>query len=123
MERTTLDDIIQHLRIPHRRRQSIERELRSHLEETRRELELSGWRPEEAERESLNRLGDPREIADGFARVYRPSRRTQVGLAMALATGMLLGMWGIGGSLASATSAHSRVHAHPAHVTHHVTRP
>jgi hypothetical protein len=93
-------------------------ELRSHLQEAQQELEQAGWRPDDAARESLLRLGDPSEIVDGFEQVYRPSRRKQLGLAFALATGMLLGVYGIGGSLASAkpttgqhTAKHSQVHA------------
>lgn len=118
MERNTLDELNHTLRVPRRSRQTITRELRAHVDDVRRELELSGWNPEDAERESVERLGDPQEIADGFEKVYRPSRRTQLGLAMALATGMLLGVWGIGGSLASATSAHSH-HAQVVKVPKH----
>jgi hypothetical protein len=105
MERNGLDDLVHSLRVPRRRRQSIARELNAHLEDARRDLELAGWKPADAAQASLRRLGDPDEIADGFVQVYRPSRRSQLALAMALATGMLLGVWGIGGSLASATSA------------------
>lgn len=108
MERTVVDELLHSLRVPRRRRQTISRELQSHLEDTQRDLTLAGWSPEGAERESVARLGSPEEIADGFSHVYRGSRRTQVGLAIALATGMLLGVWGIGGSLASATSTHQR---------------
>ena len=76
--------------------------LRSHLQEAQEELILAGWTPEDAARESMVRLGDPGEMIEGFEQVYRPSRRKQLGLAFALATGMLLGVYGIGGSLASA---------------------
>jgi hypothetical protein len=115
MERNLSDDLVQALRVPPRQRHAIARELEAHLEDSRRDLELAGWNPDDAAQASLCRLGDPGEIADGFAQVYRPSRRTQLVLAMALATGMLLGVWGIGGSLASATSATHH------HVTHHAT--
>jgi hypothetical protein len=114
MERNILDELVHSLPVPRRRRQVIARELCAHLEDARHELELAGWKPDDAAEASLRRLGDPHEIADGFVQVYRPSRRTQLGLAMALATGMLLGVWGIGGSLASATSA---AHHHVAHTT------
>src|SRR5947209_6304128 len=66
---------------------------------------LSGWQPGEAEEEAVGRLGDTDDIAQAFGEVYRPSRRTQLGLAVALATGMILGVYGIGGGLASATVA------------------
>jgi hypothetical protein len=105
-------------------------ELRSHLQEAQQELEQAGWRPDDAARESLLRLGDPSEIVDGFEQVYRPSRRKQLGLAFALATGMLLGVYGIGGSLASAkpttgqrTAKHSQVHARLVHHGLGVRRP
>lgn len=122
MERTVLDDIAHSLRVPRRRRTVIARELSAHLEDSRRDLELAGWQPAEAAQESVQRLGDPQEIAEGFVQVYRPSRRTQLGLSMALATAMLLGVWGIGGSLASATSAsrhHATSHVHSTQVARH----
>jgi hypothetical protein len=50
----------------------------------------------------MARLGDPREIVDGFTEVYRPSRRNRVALAALLATGLLLGAYGASGTLASA---------------------
>lgn len=122
MERDIIDDLARCLPVTRRRRHAISRELRSHLEETRRELELAGWGPEEAARESLSRLGDLDEIASEFARVYRPSRRTRIGLAFALAGTLLVGAYGASGTLASATSTHhpSPVHAHAAQ--HHCTR-
>jgi hypothetical protein len=112
MERNIVDDLMHSLRVPRRRRHTIGRELRTHLEDSRRDLELAGWQPEQAAHESMQRLGDPVEIADGFTRVYRRSRRNRVGLALALATGMILGVWGIGGSLASATSTHEQPAPH-----------
>jgi hypothetical protein len=113
MESNILDELAHSLRVPRHRRQAITRELSGHLEDSRRDLELAGWKPEEAAEVSVQRLGNPTEIAEGFVQVYRPSRRAQLGLAMALATGMLMGVWGIGGSLASATSAsHHRLAHH-----------
>ncbi|HEX6508537.1 MAG TPA: permease prefix domain 1-containing protein [Chloroflexota bacterium] len=104
MARDTIEQWGQSLRVSRRRRRTIVMELRSHLQESQQELELAGWKPDDAARESLRRLGDPLEIVESFEEVYRPSRRKQLGLAFALATGMLLGVYGIGGSLASATS-------------------
>jgi hypothetical protein len=106
MERNGLDDLIRTLRLPRRRRTAIARELRAHIEDTQRDLQLAGWHPEQAAREAHQRLGDAQEIAAAFAEVYRPSRRTRVGLGLAVATGMLLGIYGLGGNLASATAAH-----------------
>jgi hypothetical protein len=108
MSRDVIDQWSRSLRVSRRRKRAITLELRSHLQEAQQELEQAGWRPEDAARECLRRLGDPEDIIEGFDQVYRPSRRKQLGLAFALATGMLLGVYGIGGSLASAkpTSAH-----------------
>lgn len=115
MSRDVIDQWGRSLRLSRRRRHAITLELRSHLQEAQQDLEQAGWQPEDAARESLHRLGDPSEIVDGFEQVYRPSRRKQLGLAFALATGMLLGVYGIGGSLASAkptTGHHAAKHAH-----------
>lgn len=98
-----------------RRRREIERELASHVEDTRRELELGGLSPEEAERESLRRLGDPSEIADAFARVYRPRWSARVAIACALAGSLLVGAYS-SGAFASGASSH-RAHALPVHAT------
>jgi hypothetical protein len=110
-----IDQWSRSLRVSRRRKRAIVAELHSHLQESQRELELAGWHPEDAARESLRRLGDPSEFIGEFEQVYRPSRRKQLGLAFALATGMLLGLWGIGGSLASATSTSPHHKALPAH--------
>ncbi|HLJ67337.1 MAG TPA: permease prefix domain 1-containing protein [Chloroflexota bacterium] len=115
MERNVVDEVGGSLHLPHRRKQAIARELRSHLEESRRELELAGLDPHEAALESVNRFGDPKEIISGFERAYRPSRRAQLGLAFVLASGMILGVYGVGGTLASATTARHQTPAH--HVT------
>lgn len=100
-----------------RQREAITRELRSHLEETRRELELAGLSAAEAERESRARLGSAELIASDFGPVYRPSRRFQLGLACGLAGALILGMFGVSGSLASATTTRkavpSHLHRHP----------
>lgn len=120
MTRDIIDDVIRTLRVPPRRQAGIERELRAHLEDTQRDLQLAGWTPEAAKEESVARLGDPREIAAGFERVYRPSRRKQVGMAFALAGGLLMGAYGASGGLASATATHHAKAAQVSHLTHHV---
>jgi hypothetical protein len=112
VSRDFIDQWGRSLRVPKRRRRAIVLELRSHLQEAQDELIEAGWRPEDAARESVLRLGDPVEMVEGFEQVYRPSRRKQLGLAFALATGMLLGVYGIGGSLASAKPT----------VSHHATK-
>jgi len=116
MERDEIDEWSRSLPLPGRRRRSIARELRAHLADSRRELELAGWHPEAAARESLRRLGDPAEMAEGFVQVYRRPRRATIGLAFGLATALMLGIYGASGTFASASSAHT--HPSRAHVTH-----
>ena len=88
MSRDVIDQWSRSLRVSRRRKRAITLELRSHLQEAQQELEQAGWRPEDAARECLRRLGDPDDIMEGFDQVYRPSRRKQLGLAFALATGV-----------------------------------
>ncbi len=130
MSRDALEQWGRTLRVSKRRRRAITLELRSHLHEAQLELEQAGWRPEDAVRESLVRLGDPAELVDDFEHVYRPARHKQFGLAFALSTGMVLGLYGIGGSLASAKpstvhhrSTHQVVHAAPAWQGRTIRRP
>jgi hypothetical protein len=118
MKRDTITPAIRNLHIPKRRRDDIARELESHLEDARIDLERSGLSAADADRESLIRLGDLTAIAAEFERVYRPPRRKQLGLALGLASALVLGAWGVGGQFASATSAHHRSQPtrQPAHV-------
>jgi hypothetical protein len=108
MERNIVDQLSHAL--PRRRRAAIARELRAHVEDAERDLQLAGWHPDDAAREAEVRLGDPDEIAVAFAQVYRPSRRTRVGLALAVATGMIFGIYGLGGGLASAHAGKTETH-------------
>lgn len=108
-----IEQVGRSIRASQRRRHAIERELRAHLEDAQMDLLRSGMTADEAVRESISRLGDPSDIAREFDSVYRPKRRTQIGLALALATGMILGVYGIGGSLASATPQHHSSVQHP----------
>jgi hypothetical protein len=117
MGRDAIEQATRSIRVSQRRRESIERELRTHLEDRRAELESSGLTAEDATIEVLSRFGDPDEIASSFDLIYRPNRRTQITASIALAGMMLLGVYGLGGSLASATSAHHRPTATP-HVAH-----
>ena len=121
MERDVVEEWSRSLPLSSRRRRAIARELRTHLAESRRELELAGWQPEAARQESLKRLGDPAEITEGFVHVYRRPRRATIGLAVGLATALVLGIYGASGTLASPTSL--RAHTTHTRVTHtrHVT--
>lgn len=121
MARDNLEHWSASLRLSRRRRQAIVREIHSHLEEAQDELRRAGWSPEDAARESFTRFGDPAEIATAFEEIYRPSRRKQLALAFALAGSMLVGAYGIGGSLASASPRHSTgtTHAVKHTLAHH----
>jgi len=106
MERDCIEELGRITPVSRRRKRAIARELRTHVDESRRELELAGLAHEEAAAEAQRRLGDVDEIAMEFGKTYRPSRRTRFVLALGLAAGMVLGVYGIGGSLANANSTH-----------------
>ncbi|HZS93664.1 MAG TPA: permease prefix domain 1-containing protein [Chloroflexota bacterium] len=111
-----IDQVSGQVRTSRRRRDIIARELRSHYEESRRELEAAGWISDDAAREGIARLGNADEIGQAFDRVYRPRRRSQISLAFILAGALVLGMFSIGNSLASANATHhvQRVQTHSA---------
>lgn len=120
MQQDVIDELANSLPLQRSRRRAIARELRTHLEETRRELELSGWQPEEAARESLRRFGDPAQIVEEFSRMHQPRRRRQLGLALGLAGALLLGAYSAGATLASSPARHHRaaVHVQPHRLLH-----
>jgi hypothetical protein len=105
-----------------RRRREVERELASHLEEARRDLEQAGMSSEEAERESLVRFGDPCEIADGFARVYRPRLSARLAVACGLAASLFVGAYSSGAFASGASSHHAHATSHHPH-TNSAGRP
>jgi hypothetical protein len=121
MIRDTLEDLSRSLRVSPRRRRAIERELKTHLEEAQLDLETAGWSREEAAVESVRRLGDPNELAIEFSRVYRPSRRRRIGLAVCLSSVLCLGAYGASGTLASATATHRTPTVTATHHQHHRT--
>lgn len=93
--------------LPRGYRGEIERELASHLEESRRDLELSGLSAEEAAKQSLIRFGDPAEIADGFSRVYRPRLSARLAVACGLAASLFVGAYSSGAFASGATTRHA----------------
>jgi hypothetical protein len=116
MARDVIDLVTRSIRVSSRSRRTIERELLSHFEESVHDLESMGLSHEHAVRESLSRFGDPSEIATTFDAVHQPNRRSQFGMAVLLASTMLLGAYSLDGTLARAGSAPKRVH-----VTKHTT--
>jgi len=67
-------------------------ELRGHLEDAAQELQLSGMRRQESEREAMRRLGCPEVIATAFRRERRrSSHHPRVLLAAAALAASLIG--------------------------------
>jgi hypothetical protein len=107
-------------RLGHRRRREIERELATHLEDTQRELRLAGLSAPEAQRQSVERLGDMSEIIDGFARVYRTRWSTRLALALGLAGSLVVGAYSTGAFASGASAHHARTTPAGVHTTTHV---
>jgi hypothetical protein len=72
-----------------KRRREIERELRAHIEDFVSCARDAGHEEQEIETLLLARLGNPRQIAEGFSQVYRNERRKFLILAYALSTALL----------------------------------
>jgi hypothetical protein len=71
-----IENIVNSARIPsEKRRQDVQRELRSHIEDFILAARAAGRDDDEIERLVLANFGDPGQIARGFAWVYRHERR------------------------------------------------
>jgi hypothetical protein len=87
-----IDGVVNSAQIPAlKRRQDIQRELQSHIEDFVAAAREAGRDPDEIERLVLANFGDPNEIAREFAWVYRHERRRIRALALALSTLLLAG--------------------------------
>jgi hypothetical protein len=85
-----VDLIVSSSQIPAaKRRQDIQRELRSHIEDFMTAAREAGHDQGEIERLVLTSFGDPEQVAQGFAWVYRHERRTVRAFALALSTVVL----------------------------------
>jgi len=90
-----IDRIVNSSEIPSGlRRREISRELRSHMEEFVAAVHEAGRDQDEIQEDEIERLllanfGDPRQIARGFAWVYRHERRRLRAFAFALSTVIL----------------------------------
>ncbi|SRR5579864_1660831 len=85
-----IDQIVNSSRIPSgKRRHEIQRELRSHIEDFVTAARETGHDQDEIEKLVLANFGDPRQIAQGFAWVYRHERRRLRAFAFALSTVLL----------------------------------
>jgi hypothetical protein len=85
-----IDSIVNSSRIPSgKRRQEIQRELRSHIEDFVIATRESGRDQGEIEKLVLANFGDPDQIANGFSWVYRHERRRLRALTFTLLTVLL----------------------------------
>jgi hypothetical protein len=72
-----------------KRRREIQRELRSHIEDFVVAAREAGRKQDEIEKMILSNFGDPGQIAQGFAWVYRHERRRLRAFAFTLSTVLL----------------------------------
>src|SRR5579872_6105895 len=85
-----IDQIVNSSRIPSgKRRHEIQRELRSHIEDFVTAARETGHDQDEIEKLVLAHFGDPSQIAQGFAWVYRHERRRLRTCIYALSTVLL----------------------------------
>src|SRR5216684_3478912 len=85
-----IDCIVNSSRIPsEKRRGEIQRELRSHIEDFVVAAREAGRDPDEIEKLVLANFGDPDQIAQGFAWVYRHERRRLRAFAYTASTVLL----------------------------------
>ena len=85
-----IDCIVKSARIPSaKRRRELQYELRSHIEDFVAEARKAGRGQDEIEKLVLANFGDPGQIAQGFAWVYRHERRRLRALAYMLSTLLL----------------------------------
>jgi hypothetical protein len=85
-----IDCIVNSSHIPSvRRRREIQRELRSHIEDFVVAAREAGRNQDEIEKLVLANFGDPGQIAQGFAWVYRHERRRLRAFAFTLSTVLL----------------------------------
>jgi len=86
-----IDSIVNSSEIPSAKRREIQRELRSHIEDFVVAAREADRPRDEIEKLLIEKFGDPRQIAQAFAWVYRHERRTLRALAYTLSTVFLAG--------------------------------
>lgn len=84
-----IGDIVNSSEIPSGKRGEIQRELRSHIEDFVVAAREAGHDPDEIEKLVLAHFGDPGQVAQGFAWVYRHERRRLRAFAYMLSTVVL----------------------------------
>lgn len=86
-----LERVSARLRLPEGDASDVIEELRGHLDESVTSLLDEGLTPDQAERESIARLGDPGELADGI----RTARQTRRRLLAAAGSGAVAAVGGV----------------------------
>ncbi|GEM_PF-3508581 len=118
MAHDPIGKIAAELKVPRSHRGALLRELESHLEDSRRDLEYAGHTPEEARLEAARRFGDPVMVARMLSSVYRPRlRRLRVAIAASLLLGAASAGFGAAATFAS-SSHHTHVKPGPARLSH-----
>lgn len=114
MAEDLLKGVAERLRVTDGRREMVIRELHAHLDDSRRDLELSGRSTDDAARESIRRFGDPVEVAAMLSEVHRRRLpRVKMVAAVTFALAGLSAAFGAAGTFASAPH-HSGNHTHHA---------
>ncbi len=115
-----LDSLAKGVRMSGHTRDQVLRELRSHLAESRSELEAEGRPSLEAEHESMRRFGDPIEIAKMLTKVHRrPTPRVRLILITTFVLAGISAAFGAAGTLAA---PHPQVHHHVVTAAHRDAR-
>ncbi len=87
-----IDRIVNSSRLPsHHRRSEIQRELRAHIEDFVLAAREAGRGEDEIQQMMLAHFGDPGQVAQGFAWVYRHERRRLRTLVFTISTVLLAG--------------------------------
>ncbi len=110
------------LPLPPTQAQELADEVRAHLEDAARDLQMAGLTPQDSEREALRRCGPPEQIVATVAQMRRWESRRATGPR--LATALLVAavaLVALGGNVASASGAHGGTR--PTLVRAHVAPP
>lgn len=116
MAEELLSGVAGRLRLKSGQQIQVMRELHSHLEAGAHDLQLAGHPPERAMRETVDRFGDPAEVAEMLCAVHRPHiPKLKAIAAVTLCLGAMSAWFGTSGTFASSVhkSRHSAAHMMP----------